>query len=419
MSESHGTLNDDTPRIDVAEEVVSPSVVDDTVEKEKLNPVVTTTESYPPLPMQVTTSAGNAHGKSSYANVSGKLSRKKLIFHTLFTPQGNGIDVVVPVESIRTISERFANTTYGVFLGKRVAYPVVANYVKNTWGKYRLVRSMFSSSTGLFSIDGLDAMLENSPWFIRNNPLIMRKWHPDENLSKEDVSTVPVWVNHHGVPFTAFSEDGLSAIATKLGHAMLGALWIELRVDLELEDNIVACLPKIIWGDYYIYSESTKEVSRSNPFEVLTSADNDVELGTNEGISNSADKGTFNVSSSNTPIVDKFDKIERQIREGKLRFVDDDGNSLVPTGIVDSDSDSEVEVVFDETANLRLSKNGKDRSDKGYGTNSLLEQWRDLYPDNDDYDPYDDDMYKNHDMSENLQSICNDLDITVRDMKKK
>ncbi|GJZ38951.1 hypothetical protein Tco_0585514 [Tanacetum coccineum] len=135
-----------------------------------------------------------------------------------------------------------------------------------------------------------------------------------------------------------------------------------------------------------------------------------------EGISNSADKGTINVSSRNTPIGEKIDKIKRQICEGKLRFVDDDGNPLVPTGIVDSDS--EVEVVFNETANLRLSTSGKDGSDKGYGTNSLLEQWRDSYPDNDDYYPYDDDMYENHDMSEYLQSICDDLDITVCGRKR-
>ncbi|GJZ89519.1 hypothetical protein Tco_0661301 [Tanacetum coccineum] len=127
-------------------------------------------------------------------------------------------------------------------------------------------------------------------------------------------------------------------------------------------------------------SKSTKKVSKSNLFEVLTSVDNDVDL-------------------------------------GKLRFVDDDGNSLVPIGIVDSDS--EVKVVFDETANLRLSTSGKDVSDKGYGTNSLLEQCRNSYPDNDDYDPYDDDMYENHDMSEYLQSICYNLDITVRGRKKK
>ncbi|GKD49054.1 hypothetical protein Tco_1278030, partial [Tanacetum coccineum] len=66
-----------------------------------------------------------------------------------------------------------------------------------------------------------------------------------------------------------------------------------------------------------------------------------------------------------------------------------------------------------------ISTSGKAWSGKGYGTNSLLEQWRDSYPDNDDYDPYDDDKYENHDMSEHLQSICDDLDITVRGRKKK
>nr|GEY16912.1 hypothetical protein [Tanacetum cinerariifolium] len=106
-----------------------------------------------------------------------------------------------------------------------------------------------------------------------------------------------------------------------------------------------------------------------------------------------------------------------QTSRGKLRLLDDDENPLVPTGILESDS--EVEVIFDETANLRISTSSKDGSDKGYGTNSLLEQWRDSYPDNDDYDPYDDDMYENLDMPEHLQSICDDLDITVRGRKKK
>ncbi|GJS46530.1 hypothetical protein Tco_0596651 [Tanacetum coccineum] len=171
------------------------------------------------------------------------------------------------------------------------------------------------------------------------------------------------------------------------------------------------------------------EVSNSNPFDVLNSVDNDGEFGTNGGTNNlvnneatSSGSSFMNIDNdkeyaSNTPISAKIDKIERQIGEGKLRLLDNDGNSLVPTGIVESDS--EVELVFDETANLRIPTSGKDGSDKGYGTNSLLEQWRDSYPDNDDYDPYDDDMYENHDLSEHLQSICDDLDITVRDRKKK
>ncbi|GJY58783.1 RNA-directed DNA polymerase, eukaryota, reverse transcriptase zinc-binding domain protein [Tanacetum coccineum] len=443
-----------------AKDGVSPSVTVEPVVKEK---------SYPPLPTQ-----------SSYANITGKPSGKKVNVRTLFTPGGNGIDVVVPVDSIRAISERFANTAYGFFLGKKVAYPVVANYVRNTWGKYGLVRSMFSSSTGLFSfqfssIDGLDAMLENGPWFIRNNPLILKKWHPDENLLKEDVSTVPVWVKLHGVPVTAFSEDGLSAIATKLGTPLMldsytsdmcmqswgrssyARVMIELRADVELKDNIVVAMPKITREGHYtcnvrveyewkpprcssckvfghIHEECPKntgagekktvkkpsqtsrgvpvgpkmgfksykeyrpvtkkpnasssgnkkkdvepiiELSNSNSFDVLNSVDNDVEFGTNEGTTNLVNNEVTSSGSS-------FMKIDN---DGEFAS----NTPIVPTGIVESDS--EVEVVFDETANLSILTSGKDGSDKGYGTNSLLEQWRDSYPDNDDYDPYDDDMY--------------------------
>ncbi|GJY68778.1 ribonuclease H-like domain-containing protein, partial [Tanacetum coccineum] len=112
--------------VDAAMKVVSPLVVEETVAMDC--PVVNTQEANAP--------AGNAPAKPSYANAT---------------------------DSIRAISERFANTAYGFFLGKKVAYPVVANYVRNTW----------------------DAMLENGPWFIRNNLLILKKWHPDENLLKE------------------------------------------------------------------------------------------------------------------------------------------------------------------------------------------------------------------------------------------
>ncbi|GKD38397.1 beta-caryophyllene synthase, partial [Tanacetum coccineum] len=416
-----------------AKEVVSPSMVDETVAKEKQSHLVNTSGlgSYPPLPIQETTSAVNAPGKSSYANVTGKPSGKKVNFRTLFTPGGNGIDVVVPVESIRAISERFINTAYGFFLGKRVAYHVVANYIRNTWDKYRLVRSMFSSSTRLFSfqfssMEGLNAMLEIGPLFIRNNPLILRKWHPDVNLLKEDVGTVSVWVKLHGVPVTAFSEDGLSAIVTKLdtplmldsytsdmcmqswGRSSYVRAMIELRADVELKDNIVATMPKIIGEatilvifvlsmsgnllDVHVKNvESAKEVSKSNLFEVLTSVENDMELGTNGGTSNLASQATnssgssfWNVddsSPSTTPIVEKIDKIEKLIIEGKVTLVDDEGKPLE-----------------------------KD----GYGTQSLLEQWTESYENADyGYDPYDD-MYEGQDIPDKLQAICYKLDITVR-----
>nr|GFD08623.1 hypothetical protein [Tanacetum cinerariifolium] len=89
------------------------------------------------------------------------------------------------------------------------------------------------------------------------------------------------------------------------------------------------------------------------------------EFGTNGGTNNfgnneatPSDSSFMNIDndgefSSNTPIGEKIDKI---ISEGKLRLLDNDGNSLVPTGTVESDS--EVEVVFDETANLMILMSG-------------------------------------------------------------
>nr|GEU55719.1 hypothetical protein [Tanacetum cinerariifolium] len=319
--ESDDTINKDT-HVGVApivKEGVTSSVVDMMVEEEKICSLedITNPELFPTLTMPVTNTAANAPGNSSYANITSKPSGKKVNVRTLFAPVGNGIDVV--------------------------AYPVVVNNVMNTWGKYRLVRSMFSSFTGLFSfqfssVDGLDAMLENGPWFIQNNPLILKNCHPDENLLKED------------------------------GRSSYARVMIELRADVELNDNIVVAMPKITKESQYTCNvhveyewkppsssgkkkkglEPTIEVSNSNPFDVLNSVNNDGEF-------------------------------------GKLSLLDDDGNPLVPTGMVKSDSEVEM----------------------------------DSYPDNDDYDPYDDDMYDNHDMSEHLQSICDDLDITIRGRKKK
>ncbi|GKE70977.1 hypothetical protein Tco_1529049 [Tanacetum coccineum] len=124
-------------------------------------------------------------------------------------------------------------------------------------------------------------------------------------------------------------------------------------------------------------------------------------------------------SISTTPIAERIDKFERQLIEGKLFLVDDDGKPLPKVVyMVNVDSDSEVEEVFDEHTTFMASTGLKCGSDSGYGTNSLWEQWKKTKKDN-DYEPYDDDMYDSHDMSDNLHAICDEFDITVRDRKKK
>ncbi|GJS06195.1 hypothetical protein Tco_0362991 [Tanacetum coccineum] len=54
----------------------------------------------------------------------------------------------------------------------------------------------------------------------------------------------------------------------------------------------------------------------------------------------------------------------------------------------------------------------------GFDTQSLLEQWRNSYSNgNYDEDPYDDDMYEGQDLTQEIQSICDNLDIRGRKNK--
>nr|GEX47706.1 hypothetical protein [Tanacetum cinerariifolium] len=92
-----------------------------------------------------------------------------------------------------------------------------------------------------------------------------------------------------------------------------------------------------------------------------------------------------------------------------------DGPKPLPKVVftVNANSDSEVKEVFDEHETFIASTGLKHGSDSGDDTISLWEQWKETKRD-DNYDPYDDYMYDNHDMSDNIQAICEEFDITVR-----
>ncbi|GKD16849.1 hypothetical protein Tco_1206007 [Tanacetum coccineum] len=365
---------------------------------------------------------------TSYAKlVTGEIIKKSVNFRTLITPARNGAEVVVPLESILTISEQFAKMAYGFFLGKRVAYPVVANYVRNTWGKYGLVKSMLNSFIELFyfqfsSMDGLDSMLENGLWFILKN--------------EDGLSTI---ATKHDTPLMldSYTSDMYMQSWGRSSYARA----IQLQADVELKDTIVAlCLNLLGRGSIRVqfvlsmsenllaprgvsvgpkvgfkpvkqvyrpvskknnvntsvnkktYAESRKEVSNPKPFDVFNSVENDVDLGTNGGTSNLASK---EVNSG-----------------GMWDLVDKPLKNVVYSG--DHNSEDQVEPVDNEMTSFLALKR------VGYCTNSVLEQWKETYENADyDYDPYDDDMHERKEIPGNIQSICDNLHIKVRGRKKK
>ncbi|GJY72780.1 zinc knuckle CX2CX4HX4C containing protein [Tanacetum coccineum] len=109
-------------------------------------------------------------------------------------------------------------------IGKRLAFLIVENYVKNAWTKFRIERVMLQNEFFFFQFsntDGMERAFENGPWLIRLVPIILNVWTPTSKLKKDDITMVPVWIKLHNVPIVAYSEVGLSLLTTQLGKPIM------------------------------------------------------------------------------------------------------------------------------------------------------------------------------------------------------
>ncbi|GJV53260.1 reverse transcriptase domain-containing protein [Tanacetum coccineum] len=176
-------------------------------------------------------------------------------------------DTVLPKAAMEDVKSRYDNTLIGYFVGKSLAFSIVQTYVKNTWAKFGLSKLM-KTDNGVFLFKfetkgGMDQVLERGPWLIRNTPLILNKWSPNSSLKPDEVSKVPVWVKLYNVPVVAYSDDGLSLIATQIGKPiMLDAFTSSMCVDSWGRISFARALIEI-----HADSELKKEVRMAIPVD--------------------------------------------------------------------------------------------------------------------------------------------------------
>ncbi|GKC47251.1 zinc knuckle CX2CX4HX4C containing protein [Tanacetum coccineum] len=112
-------------------------------------------------------------------NVNNKLAQKMVKISELHNSESvEGVALVIPLEAVEKVGTNFANTLYGYFIGKRLAYHLVENYVKNTWAKFGLKRVKLQNGFFFFqfsSREGMEQVLESGPWLIRLVPLFTHK----------------------------------------------------------------------------------------------------------------------------------------------------------------------------------------------------------------------------------------------------
>ncbi|GJS49209.1 hypothetical protein Tco_0599330 [Tanacetum coccineum] len=203
----------------------------------------------------------------SFANILNRNSNpnKKIVkIQELRNPERvDGAAVAIPMEAVEEVSSRFSNTLYGYFIGKRLAFPLVENYVKNTWAKFGLKRTQLHEDFFMFQFntnEGMESVMESGPWLVRGVPLILNIWNQNSELKKDAIKSAPLWVKLHHVPIVAYSEIGLSLITTQLGKPimldsytsnMCLSSWgrntyaralVEFSAEEELKDSIVIAI---------------------------------------------------------------------------------------------------------------------------------------------------------------------------------
>ncbi|GKB94140.1 hypothetical protein Tco_0980277 [Tanacetum coccineum] len=175
------------------------------------------------------TMSADVNKENSYASLVRPNVATKVHFRTLVNEEKvDNFDCVLPKIAAAKVMRRYENSIVGFFVGKDPSFPVVQQYVSNTWRKFGFEKITRNKGVYLFkfaSKSGMDQVLEKGPWLIRKSPIILNKWTACVSLKKGEVTKVPVWVKLYNVPVLAYSEDGLSLIATQIGKPII--FWVK------------------------------------------------------------------------------------------------------------------------------------------------------------------------------------------------
>ncbi|GJR55963.1 hypothetical protein Tco_1406484 [Tanacetum coccineum] len=303
-------------------------------------------------------------GPTSYAKlVTSEPSKKSVNFRTLIAPAVNEADVAILLESwnpdVNLLKEdvgnvlvlvkfhgvpmtAFSKDDLSVIATKLDTHLMLDSYTSDmciqSWGRSSYARAMIELRADVELKDTIVVVMPKlvGEGFYMCTTCVENEWKPPRCLSCK------VFGNH-------MDECPKKIIS-------------DVVKNLQKPRQAVRCVqvgPKQA-------EVSKQEVSNSNLFDVLNSLENDDDLRINEGNSKSSGKGggggnygvfsanhgSFHlatISISTTLIAEMIDKLERQILDGKLILVDDDGKPLPKVvSTVNTDGDSEVEDVCKE-----------------------------------------------------------------------
>ncbi|KAJ6991656.1 hypothetical protein NC653_019736 [Populus alba x Populus x berolinensis] len=135
-----------------------------------------------------------------------------------------GHRLVISEEVLMDNAAQWNRCMVGFFPGFRMPYHAVNTIASRVWRQCGL-ENVTTTSNGFMIFrftteEEMHAVLEKGPWMFGGKNIVLQQWHPRFKFDKNKISTLPVWIRLHGLPFPLWSKQGLSMAASMVGRPL-------------------------------------------------------------------------------------------------------------------------------------------------------------------------------------------------------
>ncbi|GJY17725.1 G-type lectin S-receptor-like serine/threonine-protein kinase [Tanacetum coccineum] len=133
--------------------------------------------------------------------------------------------VIFDEEIVTEGSKKWELSACGYFVGYRMSIQELRYHIYRMWSKFRL-KHVLNNGNGVFVFkfdnkQGIQSVIESGPWIVNSKPMVVQKWDPSVNLDKKEPTTLPLWIKMMSPPLEAWSNKGMSALASRIGSRLI------------------------------------------------------------------------------------------------------------------------------------------------------------------------------------------------------
>ncbi|KAI8531013.1 hypothetical protein RHMOL_Rhmol11G0104400 [Rhododendron molle] len=142
-----------------------------------------------------------------------------------FAPSIVNDKVVSPPPDVVNLGlDKWKDCVVGYFLDRKLHFKAVKSIAESVWARFGLVDAL-GNEEGFFFFQfnkpgAFRDLVEAGPWHFGGKLLILKQWHPQMNLEKDQLKNIPIWAQCYNIPLELWTALGLSYVASAVGRPL-------------------------------------------------------------------------------------------------------------------------------------------------------------------------------------------------------